>query len=298
MKSKLMSLAQYTASCSLFIGKMTNTINAQVVYTDIDPDIVLNNAFEFAYLDIDNDGLNEFLFFNSHATTVTGASFNNKSIQQLFIFGNCPGASIADSTYYHTAPGFGFISVYALIFPNNNIIDETLNFGCVDHRMAFISYFTDGGNIYDAGGNWFPAFNHKYLGVRYADNMECIHYGWIRCTVKDSANILIVEDYAFEAECDKPIIAGSTESYINISIVEPKENLLNIYPNPVHDVLHVVNNIEGIIDFEIFNLQGNSVNIDLINKQSIIVDKLRAGIYQLRIRTESGLIFQQQFEKI
>lgn len=292
-----MTFAEYSLSCGLFLLLGDTQLEAQVVYTDIEPDIILFPPFNFSYLDVDADGENDFLFGNENFTTITAASLINKNIQQVVVYGNCSNsASIVVSKYYHTAPGFGFSSIYAAMFPPVNIVSGAMSFECIAARLAFISHFTEGGEIYDAGGNWFPSFNHKYLGARFTDTMNCKHYGWIRCTVKDSAHILIVEDYAFETVCDKPVIAGSMESYVDLNS-ENANISVEIYPNPTMDILHILIGSDVLKKIEIFDLRNNLI---YQNEYATYVNtsSFPAGLFYARVSTESGYVCFRQFEKL
>ena len=65
--NKQFPLIQYSAAAlALLSAKSSYT---QAVYTDIDPDIILDEPGEFAGIDFDDDGINDFNFFNRSSFT-------------------------------------------------------------------------------------------------------------------------------------------------------------------------------------------------------------------------------------
>ena len=53
-------LNNYAAFATAFL--FTHNINAEIVYTDIEPDVTLDNDDYFYEIDIDNEGVNDFQF--------------------------------------------------------------------------------------------------------------------------------------------------------------------------------------------------------------------------------------------
>jgi len=61
INSKVFRLADYSAFAIWFLLLNQNS-NAQVIYTDIDPDTIFDEAEEFGYFDIDANGTFDFFF--------------------------------------------------------------------------------------------------------------------------------------------------------------------------------------------------------------------------------------------
>lgn len=61
MKNKQFSIEQYAALTAAFllIQKQAGT---QVIYTDLVPDLIFQYDGDFEYIDMNNDGINEFGF--------------------------------------------------------------------------------------------------------------------------------------------------------------------------------------------------------------------------------------------
>ena len=61
MKHKEFSLQKYSVMAGVFIIMQNNSI-AEVIYTDIEPDIILDEGGEAAELDMNDDGISDFFF--------------------------------------------------------------------------------------------------------------------------------------------------------------------------------------------------------------------------------------------
>ena len=80
-------------------------------------------------------------------------------------------------------------------------------------------------------------------------------------------------------------ISGSTHQKLSKGIPE-----LNIYPNPVKDILHIhtENSFPGAKRIEIFSIDGRLMKSEQtgpVDSYSIPVDDLQSGLYILRIST-------------
>ena len=217
MASKF-SLLQYSTAAVSLLG--VTAASSQVVYTDIDPDVVLDEPDEMFGIDLDDDGLNDFNFFNeSFTTTVFYGDLAN--VKALFV-----GAfdtmlnGIAGSTGFLSGGG-GYTYYRPYIIQDGEIIGGAFNFYNNNYQTLameideFSSPFPPTHN-----GNWYYFYGgeviEKFLGISFTDEDNIKRYGWIRCSVIDSGRTLIIHDYAYELQPDYPIIAGDTVSYVDI----------------------------------------------------------------------------------
>ena len=212
------SLLQYSTAAVSLLG--VTSASSQVVYTDIDPDVVLDEPDEIFGIDLDDDGLNDFNFFNeSFTTTVFYGDLAN--VKALFV-----GAfdtmlnGIAGSTGFLSGGG-GYTYYRPYIIQDGEIIGGAFNFYNNNYQTLameideFSSPFPPTHN-----GNWYYFYGgeviEKFLGISFTDEDNIKRYGWIRCSVIDSGPTLIIHDYAYELQPDYPIIAGDTVSYVDI----------------------------------------------------------------------------------
>lgn len=73
------------------------------------------------------------------------------------------------------------------------------------------------------------------------------------------------------------------------SVHTPNEILLNVFPNPVQNILNI-NTEQVIMLIEVIDLQGRTVLQQQGNNRTIDLQALPAGIYTLRIHTEAGAV--------
>lgn len=102
-------------------------------------------------------------------------------------------------------------------------------------------------------------------------------------------------DYAFTTS--KPVFAGADI----VSSLEDQDFVsnLNVYPNPVADVLNIDMSINAGTEYEVFvtNIMGANVSNVLKNTNFLNVSNLTGGMYFLNVRTKDG-VFAHKFTKI
>jgi len=209
MKSNRFNIKTYSAfACAFLINANTQ---AEVEYTDIEPDIILDADFESDGVDMDNNGTIDFAFLNFSYPWYYNPWYS--FIERIFVgpYGT-PLNEVAGT-------GSLFYFPYAIEF--GNFIDFPLSFQNYGFQIMawykFISLETGSGEIVTFtgyGGEWYPEKLDHYLGVHFIDENADYHYGWIRCDVKDEGRTLIIKDYAYEKFIEHEIIAGDTIGYM------------------------------------------------------------------------------------
>jgi len=217
-------LSAYAASASCFL-LIQQKVDAQVVYMDIDPDSILDEKYDFAELDMDNNGSGDFQFLNNSGTFYTLSFGTYRLVEEILV-----GPAIAEnyiagiSFYFNTGYDY-FIFHYPYAFTSGELISNALQWQNNNIQfLALRTYCEDGGLC---GGGFYAYWDNPdlpessvldhYLGVRFIDDAGQNHYGWIRCDVKDEGRTLVIKDYAYELQPDHPIVAGSTEHYVSIA---------------------------------------------------------------------------------
>jgi len=270
MKAKRFKLLEYAsmAACVLSV----KTLGAQAIYTDLDPDVVVEMDPEVLNIDMNGDGVLDFAFLNEIYTIETSVFSEPQSyIERIWAGPKNPNNAVAGSLNQFTL-SYGGASTYYYPYalPQDMPINGALEFQNDGYqRMAsrnFTYNFPSLGWGLETGGNWYPEISDHYLGVRFLDTLGCNHYGWIRCDVLDEGRVLVVKDYAYETKCDTGILAGDTIGDTTV-IVNIENNLLekakiwsasnnvNIQLSP--ETLPVV--------CEIFNLAGECIYRESIN---------------------------------
>lgn len=184
----------------------------QAVYTDIEPDVELQYQGDYFYVDMDNNGTNDFfLIKRSHYFTNT--------FYELYRFNHVlscgpnfnPENSIAG--IYATNGAGGGTTYFPYALNAGEVINNALSFQYGHYQLMAIGFYEVDETPWDWHswiGYWTPSKDSLYLGVRFLGADECKHYGWIRCSTVDSAKTLIVHDFAYETKCNTGIVAGDT----------------------------------------------------------------------------------------
>lgn len=215
------TLEAYSAFATTLLLKAS--VSAEVVYTDI-PDVILDESYDEYHMDIDDNGTEDYRFTKWSGSYVWSSSFGSIELR----FGNILHIDLFNSTgvfEYNQVAGLSFSTYYSyydywpFALPFGAFINNDMDFK--DGAVQIMASRIDLGNGIDwvpikEYGYWWHITEDHYLGVHFVDNDNNYHYGWIRCSVLDSAEVLVIKDFAYETEIEQQIIAGDTVSYIGI----------------------------------------------------------------------------------
>ena len=272
----------YVTVCA-FIAAITVIIN------DIDPDTVINLDGEFYLLDMDNNSTNDFIIFKDSGV-YSYEDYSSTSIRFREFIGAGPLSTFQNKLmaghYYNSWNGAEYYLPYdllvgELIGSGGQFYSNGVQVICAGH---FINYYT--APAFDFGpGYWkdfdFEGVENRYLGVTFVDEDDNRYYGWVRCSTADSMKAITIHEYAFENIPNKPIIAGSNISYVDINTTNKDDiTVWNFgstiyYTNPVvHDgILQIINSMGAII-FET-KINGLHGTFDL--------KSIPSGVYILKV---------------
>ena len=297
MKIKHFTISQYSCISAAFL--MTGNLTANIIYTDIDPDIVLDHDFEMNGVDMDNNGTYDFAFLN--------VSYTYEDIAYYLIQKIWAGAYGTSANEIAGTSNNNLYFPYALNY--NEIINEELSFQNWGYQRMMWRIFNsletwEGDIIYGmgAGGYWYPQVLDHYLGVHFVDTAGIYYYGWIRCDIKDEFIItgeehrysLIIKDYAYETMPDMPIAAGMKGETENQAIINnPDINIYNFDKNLA--IILPDNNQKYMLS--IFNISGSKIYSSAISGKynKISCENFPEGNYIIRIQNSNGLFTQQLF---
>ncbi len=173
--------------------------DAQIIYTDVNPDEIVGAAW--SYLDLDNDSVFDFRF-----------KFENNGSY-------CPASNafaVALNTNYLLRT---YSSSVAALNLSDSILQSPSNmFWAAGEGMLF-SYDCLTGNSdahtcedCSADGPWHSA-KDKFMGIILHES-DGNHYGWIRMTDGE-----ILKDYAYQSQPDISIMAGQFDSADTLQVV-------------------------------------------------------------------------------
>jgi len=296
MRGTKYTLLQYASMAACVLS--AKTLAAQAVYTDLDPDVVVEMDPEILNIDMNGDGVLDFAFMNNITTIETTDWFFYYSyLERIWAGPKNPNNAVAGSVQlYGSAESNYYYRYYPFALSNNVQINELFEFQNAGYQM--IAFATDFWNLaldtWDQreGGNWYPEVTDHYLGVRFLDTLGCNHYGWIRCDVLEEGRVLVVKDYAFETKCDTGIASGDTigDTTVIVDIETPVSDSFSIWASGF--TLHVVTeNIEMPVYCTVLNFHGQTVYKGRISQTQTEIDlsDVVAGIYFLTLTGQDGL---------
>ena len=199
-KQLLKKLSAFIVTAMLFSA----SANAQIVYTDVNPDTTFNSPSGSYLLDVNNDGITDnwirtrnFIARCSSRGTgtyslVNVSTYNNSGISNCGVVSNASGDQIIP-----------------------------LNFSdLISSAQPFTNYSLDlrrilsGSTCNSASGNW-PNLSEKYLGLKFTFGVNT-YYGWVRMQidVTSSSASCTIKDYAYNSIPNQPIRAGETSCAI------------------------------------------------------------------------------------
>jgi len=260
----------------------------------LDPDIELQLDNATAEIDMDNNGVVDFMFLRTSGTYYTyyfGTELRLRQADWVAPFDNSfngilGGPATSSNSLNNIAPPLDtdFLISSKMYFQTSSL--QVMSFG-----------------FYRPSGDWFYAFlfpkwntlegDSKYLGVRFLDGEECTHYGWIRCEIEDSCKRLIVKDYAYELTCDYPIAAGSKESYVGIENGNTIDAQIYSFNNTIY--VHVNTELNNAV-LRVNNMKGKEIcQMELQNQFTQISLDVAKGIYFIEIIAEEGKLTKKVF---
>ena len=260
--------------------------DAQVVYTDVNPDYLLSGNLNTYDLDLNNDGNSEFSLMTidslinyvtsgyTYNNNIMGAAINNISNSNSWVLSSFYVSNMQQGTLISSAAQFG------------NYNNSTGSIGSALGATFDYSLLQNGVPL-STSNDFFGNFNPNeqgILGLRFSLNNN-IHYGWARVEYLPGGS-LSIKDYAYEATPNTPIIAGDNgaglvgvQEQLNAVTISVLNNSIRIENKGANnDCLMVLTNISGQ---QILEKQLKE-NIELVD-----VSELATGIYLVKVISDN-----------
>lgn len=203
-------LLSYSAVAGAFIAG-GQSADAQVVYTDVDPDSVLSYLTGTGSMDIDldNDGNVDFQLNNSYTfsfwtNTITNTITTTSTTYYTY--------SYSYYSYYYKYANLKAVGAGAEIFGHFSSIDSLPT----NEELIASDPFNVTNNNWNLGsyGTWgawgdFPGEGDRYVGVRFMNGPDTL-YGWIRLNVAADVEEITLLGYAYETQAGVGIHGGDT----------------------------------------------------------------------------------------
>lgn len=200
MKSRL---SKYSALAATIIAGAST--EAQVVYTDVNPDVELGETrFRFP-INFNGDRFNEFVvkqIVSSYTSSYT--SIYNYIIPAPYGSGGYVAYEVQElGSYYSTY-------YFALNLAAGDQIGSQLYFGTSAYATSYwyLAALFQSASSSMRGGNFLGKTGYAPVKFILEGN---VHYGWIRLSVSADARIVTIHDFAYESTPGKSIDAGQKQ---------------------------------------------------------------------------------------
>jgi hypothetical protein len=278
MKKPLQNkLKSYSALASAVAA--TGAVNAQIVYTDVSPDVTVNTTLSGVNIDLDNGGFVDFIV--AEQTGVASSMYAYNEVLTVV-----PQNGVNAVAQNGTIGG---------VYPLNSVLN--LN----DPIDAALTWATDtvqfAARVYPAStsynfGNWVGATD-KYFGFRFNLGGNT-HYGWARFDVSTDGASFTLKDYAYDATPNTMIPAGAMP--VSTDINEQLANTTNIYgfDKSINVKLAAGTSIDGVITVtDILGQEVHKVNV-ADETTTIAMDDAKSGMYIVNITKANGSSYSKK----
>ena len=255
--------------------------NAQIMYTDVNPDYLLSGNMSLYSLDLNNDTYTDFLLM-SIDTVINSVSTSSSNVISYNV--NAKAATINPAASSNGWIGSGSYSYPSPLAQGATIGSSAIfnssgsSFGNPIAGIIHQSVLYNGIQVYNISSaiGEFQLDQEGILGLRFKINTN-IHYGWARVEFTSSGT-LSIKDYAYDATPNTAISAGETGS----GLVSVKENVNTVQVSNFNNNIKVeLSNDLSNAQLKITNMSGQEILSKELNTniEIISMDEYATGIY-------------------
>ncbi|MFN0275202.1 MAG: T9SS type A sorting domain-containing protein [Chitinophagales bacterium] len=291
MKLKKNKLIGYSALAATFMTLATDA-DAQVIYTDVDPDLMLDEVGEKLAVDLDQDGVNDILF-QKNLIDLSFPYVISSNTYQIYYGIDLVRAKIAgEHSLAGTYSSYGY-NALPFALSEGDVIDGEQDWLSASDQMMqrsiLLQVSTESGFSFTSsfGNGYFtPGNSDLYLGVKMKVDKNN-YFGWVRVDLTSDGH-LIVKDHALNLTDGASIEAGEMGEPLEVQTLN--DNTVNAYS--YNETLYVVlqtQQQEGI-EAKLFNLNGSLMFEKLLfdGTNSMNLPHTSAGIYTLQLSAPDG----------
>ena len=266
----------------------TASANAQIVYTDVNPDSTMNcignglSCTKNYNLDLNNDAITDFVLTAFHVNPPQLGSPTYSNVTASPLNGNAVKDTLVNTIDVSIPLKF------------NDVIDSNLLLQQSWQTLGSHSLkegLYGGGLASDTVWGLWDNLSDYYLGLRFVQSGQT-HYGWVRLRVDVPSTYasIIIRDYAYNSIANQPILAGQT---VATGITENSfASSINIFPNPATN--HVTIDLPKAnekVDITIADITGKIIYTTAESKMQKIevnTEDFAKGIYFVQILREES----------
>lgn len=277
------SLQKKLKSYSALAGAVATTgaVNAQIIYTDVVPDVTVNTTLSGVNIDLDNGGFVDFMIAEQTGVTGSGYAYN----EVLSVVPQNGINAIAQNGTVTLGTAFPLNAALNLSDP----IDASLTWATDTVQFAARVYpASPGYNI----GNWVGATD-KYFGFRF-NLAGATHYGWARFDVATDGASFTIKDYAYDATPNTMIPAGGMPLPTGINELLAQNTMIYGFDKSINVKLMNNLSIDGIIT--VTDILGQEIaKVNVTNEiTTIAMDHAKPGVYFARIAKADGSTYTKK----
>lgn len=268
---------KYSAMAGAFLA--TGAVNAQIQYTDVNPDQVVDQNNSPFMLDLDGDLVDDMNFIVGFASgTYYGGLINYT--------GNYAVASgAANRIVLDTS------NSYAAMLMSGSAIGSSAMLSSGTQMLGAVVNYTGLASGTIQAGN-FLGMTDGYMGMEF-DISGSMHYGWVRLDVANDATSITIKDYAYHTVAGTMLNAG--EDGLGLSNVDMIDKV-HFKPMLNKVIVNVTPDLIGS-DLTVVDLAGNEVSrmtIEGVNTD-VAYDNIDSGIYMIVVASEEASISKKVY---
>ncbi len=260
---------------------MAHDADAQVIYTDVNPDLTFtNDVFE---IDFDGDAVTDLTIMHvASSSSSSSMVINVNAVAVNAAEGNAFKGNVQGSYAYASvlaagdaiAPGAGFQTSYG-----------TCAFAISIPGLFATTY-----------GDW--AGQTGYVGCKFEGGDGQTHYGWVHLSVATGVTSATVLAYGYESTPNTAISAGDMGTTTGIGTVAEKFNF-NIAPNPTKD--QAVIGLQGVkgqnVTVSVIDAMGKVMFTEQVSAMeethTLDLSNLAQGTYFVRLENGKEVAFRK-----
>ncbi|MEY3844202.1 MAG: hypothetical protein RL293_624 [Bacteroidota bacterium] len=285
-------LKQYTAVAGALVAQ--GNVNAQVVATNLNPDVIVDSLSAPYALDFNNDANPELAFFVQH---ISGSS-STQGVQFTYD-GAVAGAQLSPGVSLVGAVGTGSSSSSFQISALNNgdPISSAANFGTSSNGALGVDLLVDAGplgQIPIQQGNFLNQSN-KFLGAKLTAGANT-YYGWVELSVNSNASQIIIHGYGYQATANTGILAGEgANSGLELVALSDK---VTIVGTPEHVSINVTPDLIGA-SVSFVSMSGQTLKTEKLTdiNNTLSFNEFSTGIYQVVVSNGTETTTQRVYVK-
>jgi len=244
-------------------------VNGQIVYTDVNPDVVVTTVGDSLAIDFDADGINDYTI---RRFDWSGVATNTAVIGRPEVVGNGGMGSMGTTIPYLSALNLNDPIGSAGTWQIQDGVDPQQS------KQGFASTYS--GAFY---GNFGDNAEH-YVGVMFQPGGGTnTHFAWIRVSdIPAEGNTVTIKDFAYNTVVDQQILAGQMT-------VGVAENDMNVLVFAADHKLNINTNVNGSLN--VLNAVGQNVVSQQITENTVIdMSGFSAGIYTVQFESNGKIV--------